>query len=121
MPDGQALEHEEFKSLYRAGSLDVRANMDVAMHICDNDPRIPFPAKAAHHFWKWAGLLMLIGGLGSFFFISWHWSALIFFGSFPVVVATRQSAGQFVIQAAVEDKSLYEDCLSAGAIMITRN
>ena len=113
------LSHEELVSLYKQGKIRVTAEMSVSMHLCDRDPRIPGHMKAAHHFWKWIGIILLVGGLISFFFISWYWSLLIFFLSFPVMNATRQSAGQFVSEACIENSSLYYDCLQAGVILIT--
>jgi len=67
----------------------------------ERDPRIPGNVKAAHHFWKWVGILLLNGGPLSIFFISWYWGVVIFIASFPVINATRQSAGQFVLEAGL--------------------
>ena len=93
--------------------------MSASMHMCDKDPRIPNSVKVAHLFWKWIGLLMLIGGPISIFFISWYWSLLIFLGSFPVMNATRQSAGKSVSEACIENSDLYYDCLHADLLLIT--
>ena len=112
------LPHSELQRLHREGRISVRANMSMAMHICDKDPRISTSVKAAHHFWKWLGVLMLIGGPISMFFVRWYWGALIFFGSFIVFNATRQSAGQFVVDAVLENEGLYYDCLAQNVLLI---
>lgn len=112
------LSHIDLRRLHKEGQISVRANMSAAMRLCDNDPRIPTHARAAHLFWKWLGLLMLIGGPISIFFISWYWSLLIFFGSFMVMNATRQSAGQFLVEAVLEGETLYLGCLYSDILLI---
>lgn len=114
------LPHDELRSLHRDGQISVRANMSAAMQICDKDPRIPKSVKVAHHFWKWVGVLMVFGGPISIIFIRWYWGALIFFASFLVFNATRQSAGQFVVDAVLENESLYYDCLAQNVLLIRR-
>jgi len=86
----------------------------------ERDPRIPGNVKAAHHFWKWMGILLLNGGPLSIFFISWYWGVVIFIASFPVMNATRQSAGQFVLEAGLENESLYYECFQAGLLLVTK-
>ncbi len=113
------LDHEELKQLHKAGKISVRANMSMAMHICDHDRRIPTPTRFAHQLFKWVGILMFIGGPISFFFIKWYWAVGIFFFSFPVISGTRQSAGQFVVEAALNDESFYRDALAANVLLIT--
>ena len=113
------LSHEDLKRLHKEGKISVRANMSIAMHICDGDPRIEMSVKVAHHFFKWAGILMFIGAPISMFFIKWYWGILILVASFMVFKGSRQSAGQFVVDAVLEHESLYYDCLSVGALWIT--
>jgi len=112
------LTHQEIVELHREGKISIRANMSAAMHICDADPRISRSSKAAHQFWKWIGILMFLGGPISLIFLSWYWSLLIFLLSFPVMSATRQTAGQFVSEACLENESLYYECLQAGLLLI---
>jgi len=114
------LPHSELQRLHGSGEITVRANMSMAMHICDKDPRISTSVKAAHLFYKWLGLLMLFGGPISIFFIRWYWGVLIFCASFIVFNATRQSAGQFVVDAVLENESLYYDCLAQNILLIRR-
>jgi len=114
------LPHDELQRLHREGQISVRANMDMAMHICGSDSRIPTSVKAAHRFWKWLALLMLFGGPISILFIKWYWAALIFFLSFIVFNATRQNAGEFVVDAVLENESLYYDCLAQNLLLIRR-
>jgi hypothetical protein len=63
---------------------------------------------------------MLIGGPLSIIWIRWYWGVLIFIGSFIVMNAARQSAGQFVVQAVLQNESLYYDCLANNILLITR-
>lgn len=114
------LSHDELCRLHQQGQISVRANMSVAMHICDDDPRIPKGVRAAHHFWKWVSLLMFIGGPISIIWLKWYWGVLIFFVGSIVMKATSQSAGQFVVEAVLQDESLYYDCLANNVILITR-
>lgn len=120
MENLNVLSHQEIQSLHKQGLISVQVNMSAAMHICDKDSRMPGDIKAAHHFWKWLGILMLIGGPLSIFFISWYWGLFIFIASFPVMNATRQSAGQFVTEACLENESLYYECLQAGFLLVTK-
>jgi len=113
------LTHEELKALHIAGKISVRANMSMSMHICDKDRRISGATRVAHQLFKWIGLLMLIGGPISFFFIKWYWALAIFLFSFPVINASRQSAGQFVVEAALNDEGFYYDMLAINVLTIT--
>lgn len=113
------LAHEELKALHKAGKVKVRANMSMSMHICDRDRRIPGATRVAHQLFKWIGLLMFIGGLVSIFFIKWYWALAILLFSFPVINASRQSAGQFVVKAALNDEEFYHDMLAMNALLIT--
>lgn len=112
------LSHEELKRLHQEGQIGVWAHMSSSMFVCDNDPRIPMSVRAAHHFWKWVGLLATVGGLISIFFIPWYWGIAIFLGGLFVMKAVRQSAGQFVVEAVLKDGTLYRDCLANGILMI---
>jgi hypothetical protein len=56
---------------------------------------------------------------GGIIWIKWYWGVLIFIGSFMVMNATRQSAGQFVVEAVLQKESLYYDCLANNVLLIT--
>lgn len=113
------LSHEELNTLYKAGKISAHANMSSSMHICNSDPRIPTAKKAAHIFWQLTSILIFIGGPISMFFIKWYWGVAILFFSFIVMNATRRSAGEFVIETALENKGFYHDMLARNVLFIT--
>jgi len=113
------LAYDELCLLQSQGKIEIRAKMSLAMHICDRDPRIPGSWRFFHHFSKWIGLLLLVGGPISIFFVGWCFGLLLFFASFPVLAAVRKTAGHLVSLAVLANESLYYDCLRAGALLIT--
>lgn len=53
------------------------------------------------------------------FFIRWYWGLAIFFLSFMVFSGLRQSAGQFVVETALENEGFYRDMLAMNVLSIT--
>ena len=112
------LEFQEFVSKYRAGQVQASVNRARAMHVCDRSPRLPARYKAAHNFWKWAGFLLLVGGLISLFWVPWY----VGLGAFGLGVvmspAVQKSAAGFVLEHALEDPDFYREMVDAGVLCI---
>lgn len=106
------MDHSSFVDLYRKGSLKARVDRSAAMHVCDRDPRIPGPRRAAHKMWKNIAFFLVVGGLISLFWLPWYAALSAFVIGLLLSPAVQKSAAEFVLETSLENDEFYADMLS---------
>jgi hypothetical protein len=99
--------HSEFVAAVQAKQISVRANMSLALHVM-NGNIMPMRYRAAHIFWTWVWFLMFPAALALGIWYSWWDALLCFMAAGPVKAGFKQSAGQFMLDHALENEAFYD-------------
>ena len=113
------MNHSQFVELYRQGRIKVHVDRSAAMHVCDNDPRVGGARRAAHKLWKNASFLLIVGGPVSIIWLPWYYGVGAFLLGAVIASSAQKSAAQFVLEAVLEDPSLFSDMLSRRVVQVT--
>lgn len=113
------MEHHEFVHGYRSGVVSAHVDRPKAMHVCDCPALMPSRYRAAHHFWKYISLLLVIGGLISLFWVRWWVGVSTLMLGLIMMPAIQRSASGFVLEHALEDAAFYQQMVDAGILRVT--
>lgn len=112
------LDFDAFVKGYRSGELRAQVNRARAMTVCDRSPLLPSRYKAAHSFWKWIGLLLMMGGVVCLFWSRWYVGlGAVTFG-LCMAPGVQKSAAGCVLAFALEDSTFYREMVAAGVLKI---
>jgi hypothetical protein len=113
------MDHVEFVTAYRSGTLRVSVDRAQAMAVCDRSPMVSTPRRLAHQLWKWIAFLLIPGGLVALIWLPW-WQGLglTALGVF-MAPAVQRSAAEFVLETALENPSFFRSMVDAGVVRIS--
>jgi hypothetical protein len=94
----------------------MRVSRSASLRIAGTHPAIPKGRRAAIRFWGYASGAVILAGIVYAFFGGWYWAIIGIVVGFGIEAANRQSAQQFVAEAAQRDKDFAMQMVVAGVI-----
>lgn len=102
--------HEDFLTRRGAGTIAAGIDNSIAMRLID---RLPRRYQAAHTFWSWVWMLSIPGFIAVAILVKWWVGLLLLVFVTPMISASvKQSAAQFVLEHATEDREFFEALVS---------
>lgn len=112
------LTHKEFVEGYKSGKFSVHINENKAGNFVLSNLANKHN-KPAHYFWSWLGIILVFPVPVALLFISWTYSISSLIGGLIIIVASRKSAAQFVLQNMIDSEDFFEYVLLHQGAKIT--
>lgn len=112
------ISYKEFVSKYKAGKLNIYVYRSNALKTI-NMGYLPKRYYWAHTFWSWVWFLSIPLGIIMLFINTTIGVAILFFLSFLGGKAVKQSASNFIIQHALDNKEFYK-FVTEGEVLVIR-
>jgi Flp pilus assembly protein TadB len=102
------MEHDEFKSAWRAGSIQVEVDRAKAMEVANAKTVLPARYQQEYQWWTIAWLVTLPAALVAAVFVKWWAGLLVLLFVTPVLFrATNRRVKRFTIEFALENGDFY--------------
>jgi hypothetical protein len=113
------MEHDEFKSAWRAGSIQVEVDRAKAMEIANAKTLLPPRFQQEYQWWTIAWLMTLPVALVAAVFVKWWAGALVLLFVTPALFrATNKRVKQFTIDFALENGDFYAYAIDHAVIRL---
>jgi hypothetical protein len=109
---------EEFVAAYHSKQVAAHIDRSLALQLMEASA-VAKRYRAAHLLWTWVWFLSIPAAIVLIIWVNWWVGLIVLLIGFALPRAIKQSATQFVLEQALEDKGFYELAVKSGALRIT--